>query len=279
MLPRSLADFTGPYRESGTQLVYQICPICHSTKWKLYVDQATGRWFCFAAGHGSGGQVTPGVLTDHVRRMVLAQLSDPPQHRWADVELPAWVPLSTAASLYLAARGVSEDDAAALHMVEQRDERRVVVPYFGPQKRIISWIARAYTPAEDPKYKQMPGNKPMYMLPRWESVHSAVLVEGVFDAIRVWTTTGTPVIAIGGTHMSEIIEQDIRTLVRKRLYLLLDHDDAGIRGTFKLLNRLRDRYNIVDVGRLLPEGADPGSTSQVLLQDIMATASVGEEWV
>jgi len=271
MYPKVLADFVGPYRESGTQTVYQYCPVCGSSKWKLYVDRATGRWFCFAGEHGGGGQVPPGALTDDVRRAVITQFDYDATSRqaWPDVELPAWKELSTLARAYLFIRGVRKAECTAYHLVEMKDEPRVIIPFFGPAHRIISWIARDYTNKLPLKYDQAPGTKPLYVLPHWTSVDTAVLVEGVMDAMAVYTAVRIPVIALCGTHLSQRAEQDLRQLVRKKIVMLLDNDAAGGKGSKRIVDTLRTCYEVESKSFMLPEGADPSSVTDDVLRELL----------
>ncbi len=256
MYPRSLADFSGEYRESGSQLVYQHCPVCNSAGWHVYVNPDTGEWYCFARGHGGGGRVTPGIFTDETRRAMIAQLryEATSPAAWPEVELPDWRKLGVGARMFIDMRRTVLQPE--YHVVEATAEPRIIVPFFGPDRKIISWIARDYTGTLIPKYTQAPGAKPMFMLPRWEPVDTLVLVEGVFDAFAV-ASCGHAVAAIGGTHLSSRSEQDLRQLVRRRITILLDNDEAGQRAMPKLRDRLRDRYDVVSNSHLLPPDCDP----------------------
>lgn len=263
--PKTLADFTGPCRESGTQLVYQFCPVCNSTRWKLYVDPVTGRWFCFAGEHGGGGCVQPGGLTHDTNNRVALEFDRHTRHVWPAVDLPDTRALTSYAVRYLRDRGLDTTYTAMLGMAEMVEEPRILVPYRGVNGEIISWIARDYTNTLSPKYTQAPGSKPLYMLPRLIRAPEVVVVEGVFDAITVWRALlqRTPVIALGGTSLSAINELELRGLVGRYVFLMLDRDTGGIKGTAKLVNQLRDRYQVVDLAPLvLEEGEDPGSAKE-----------------
>lgn len=259
MRPRSLADFKGPFRGSGEELNYQSCPECGSTGWKVYVNPITGLWFCFAGNHQAGGRVQADDFTDEARRELLAltsgSLGRVPTQQWPEIELPPFMPVTPPAQAYLRRRGIGESTWGRLGIVEMRRSPRVLIPYRGPYGRVIYWTARSYTTWEAavPKYMSAPGKHPLFMLPRWEAVSAAVVVEGPFDAIAVWRSTGVPAVALGGKSLSNHVEIDLRKLVRDRLIVMLDGDaeDAAL----QLCDQLMDQYtlHVVNVG----EGKDP----------------------
>ena len=62
-----------------------------------------------------------------------------------------------------------------------------------------------------------------------------IVVEGAFDhlVVRGW---GYPVVALMGTYASATVLEQLRLF--QRLYLVLDNDDAGRKGTESLLEAL-----------------------------------------
>jgi len=259
---KSLADFTGLFRGSGEELNYQECPVCGSTNWKVYVNTLTGLWFCFASQHQAGGRVQTDEWTESARQELLALLSTttrPAAPEWPEMELPPWMPMTPLAQRYLRARGILPSTWGSLGIVEMRQSPRVLVPYRGPLGRLIYWTGRAYTTwaSEVPKYLSAPGTHPLYMVPRWEHVESAVLVEGPFDAIAVWQATGQHTVALGGKSLSKRVETDLRKLVRKRVTIMLDAD-AGA-DALKLADQLMDQYELRLV--TLDDGTDPADTN------------------
>lgn len=212
-----------------------------------------------------------GLTTDTRNRMVLEFDRQHHPHEWAEVELPPVKPLGEEAREYLLGRGFGPGVITARAIAEMVDAPRVLVPYFGSEGKIISWIARDYTDTLRDKYDQSPGAKPLYMLPRLLPTKEVIVVEGVFDAIKVRLALANivPVIALGGTTLSALNELDLRRLVTKEVFLLLDRDTAGIKGTAKLTNQLRDRYNVVDLAPvILQEGEDPGQATKEALSQI-----------
>lgn len=268
MQPATLADFTSEFSESDTERHYKECPVCGSTSWKVYVNMSTGKWFCHAQVHSGGGVIELDGWSEQAQAELLDMLQETalPVHYWPEVDLPEWRKLSIPARQYLTDRGVQAGSISKLGMVETVRDNRVVVPFRGPQGRIIGWTARQYPVATHAtKYLNPPGAKPPFVLPQWGQVPEAVVVEGVFDAIAVWEATGAAVIAIGGVSLSKLIEDDIRSLVSERLTFMLDSD--ALQNFFALFERMMDRYDSRVV--LLPDGEDPGSMTGVQIREAM----------
>lgn len=272
MRPRTLADFKGPHRGSGEELNYQVCPECGSTSWKVYVNPSTGLWFCFASVHQRGGRVQADDWTDEARAELLRLLatgSGPvATQQWPELDLPKWMPLTSPAQQYLANRGILASTWGVLGIVEMTQSPRVLIPYRGPLGRVIYWTGRAYTSwaGDVPKYMSAPGTHPLFMLPRWESVPMAVVVEGPFDAIAVWQATGLPTVALGGKSLSRHVEHDLRRLVREKVVIMLD-GDAGA-AALTLSDKLMDQYTTQLV--TLEDGCDPADTAPDVLRLLTA---------
>lgn len=272
MLPRTLSDFTGPCRVGGDELCYQVCPVCASNRWKVYVDPITGYWFCFALAHGGGGRVEPDDWTQAARHEMLGLITYgvPALPEWRETILPEYVELSSMALRYLTRRGVHKSTCGTLGIREMARTPRILLPYRGPYGRVIAWTGRHFVESmrkfDEPKYLGAVGAKPPYMLPRWEAVPQAVLVEGPFDAIAVWQATGMPVIAIGGTTMSKRIEHDVRTLVRANVHIMLDADAHA--KALQLRDQLSDQYS--PHIHMLDDGSDPASVEPELIREMLA---------
>lgn len=258
MIPRSLDDFDSPYRVSGNERNYADCPVCGCTEYKVYVNMRTGKWFCFDVTHSSGGVVQVDGWTDEMFDQLIDLIKDvtPVEEPWAEVNLPAWVPLTGTASRYLGLRGITEETIRYCGIVEQANTPRVIIPFKGPEGRIVGATGRAFmaTLDHEPKYLNLAGSKAPFVLPQWERFDEAVLVEGPMDALRVWQATGLPVIALGGVTISARMEWDLEQLVRRKLYIMLDGE--ALANAIKLFSKLMDRYSSVIVP--LAEGTDPG---------------------
>lgn len=263
-MPKSLSDFGGPSRPSGDQVCFMICPVCGSRKWKVYVNPLTGLWWCHAPEHGGGGAVDVGSPLTGQGRAILDLLEGQPavvENVWPEVSLPAWTELSWRARRYLRRRGIDDDTATRLGIVEMADRMRVVVPYFGPSGGIIYWTARSYSDLEEgPKYLAASGKHPLYVLPNWHPQPDAIVVEGVFDAISISQATGKMAIALGGKACPRYLRGDVLALVRDSITVCLDAD--AFADALKLRNSLATKRNVSLA--LLPPGEDPSSMGEAI---------------
>ena len=258
MIPRTLTDFGEVYRVNGDERNYAECPICGSSSWKVYVNMRTGKWVCFSPNHGEGGIIEVEGWFDGIADELSILINDvaPVEDEWQEIDLPAWVPLSAMARRYLERRGVTEETIRYCGIVEQASTPRVIIPFKGPQGKIIGATGRAYlsTIDHEPKYLNLAGSKPPFVLPQWERFEEAVLVEGPMDALMVWQATGLPVIALGGVTISRRMDWDLSQLVQGKLYIMLD--GAALGNSIKLYQKLMDRYESKIIP--LPYKKDPG---------------------
>jgi len=256
--PKSMEEFTGLARDSGTQVNYHTCPVCGDTRWKVYADPVNGKWFCFA--HNGGGQAETSLQPETWAQDVLDQLAGKHARieaiEWPECALPRWTPLCKRASKYLMSRGIDESLARSLGIVEMEDRLRVIIPFVGPTGRIIYWSARAYSTLEDgPKFLGAGGKHPLYVLPNWKPTDEIVVVEGALDAIAVHQHTGRHVVALGGKSLPLYLKPELLGLVRERIILMLDADALAAALTIK--TRLPAHLHVDIV--LLPDGEDPSS--------------------
>jgi len=270
VIPRTLADFDSPYVTHGDERVYEVCPVCGNTNSKVSVNMRSGKWNCFARQHGGGGVIEVDGWTSEALAQLDTLLSEvsPPAPEWTEVDLPTWVPLSMAARRYLQRRGIADETIRYLGIVEHALTPRVLIPFYGRQRRIISYTARAFCSSLDnePKYVNPPGPKPPLVLPAWDRFDEMVLVEGPLDAINVWQSTGRPVMAIGGVTLSRRIVMDLDQLIQRKVVVMLDGE--ALANSIDICNELMHRYQF----RLVPLdwGVDPGELSEQELKARLA---------
>jgi DNA primase len=92
------------------------------------------------------------------------------------------------------------------------------------------------SPADNrPKYLGLPGRKPLLGWEQARAQPTVYLVEGAFDflVLRMWSY---PVLALLGTELRHELLDDLRAF--RRVYLVLDGDDAGIEATCKLMEQI-----------------------------------------
>ena len=130
---------------------------------------------------------------------------------------------------------------------------RIVVPVHDAEGKFSGYIGRA-TNAMEPKYLLPKGfalGKMLFNLHRVKDVERVVVVEGVFDAVRVHAA-GFPVVALLGSQVTEAQADLLRKF--KSVVYLFDGDDAG-RGAAKKILEREDLPEGIRVD--LPEGKDP----------------------
>ena len=273
MKVRSLSDFRGPFRPSGDQLNYQICPVCGTEKWKVFINPETGAWICFAGGCGAKGVVDVGLDADgHIAGQ---QILDMMRHEdelpvWEEVDMPPYHELTGAAKRYLKRRGVPPHVTQSLGLVEWEGKCRILFPYFDFEGNLIYWNSRRYSErlGDGPKYLTAPGKHPLYWLDRRAS-RKLVIVEGVMDAIMV-RQAGFGAVALGGKSLPRYLANSLLTGARRyeTIDVMLDPDalDAALR----LRASLSDRADV----RVIPlDDKDPGDMSPEEIKEILCTST------
>lgn len=242
MRPRTLDDFKGVSRTSGSQINFRECPVCGSEGWKVYVNPETGKWFCHAGGHGGGGQIEIGTPS-HVNQTQATLLDMLANHRkrprsvkeWPELFMPPFTKLTERAYRYLRNRGLSDASIRYCGIVEEATRYRILIPYFDDSGRLIYYSGRRYSEnlGNGPKYMTAYGKHPLYV-PRWNVLNDKiVLVEGAFDAIAVTQHTDCMAVAMGGKSLPRYLRKDLQKVaervtievgMRPRLYIMLDSD-------------------------------------------------------
>jgi hypothetical protein len=252
----TFTDFAGPSKEAGEELCFKDCPVCGSTRWKTYLNPATGWWYCFAGEHSGGGRVDTGMPVQnrgHDLLLLLERHAD--QMDWPTVQMPEWQRMTNRARRYLAKRSITDDEIVRYGMVEDADRMRVVVPYRWRDGRIIYWNARKYSELEDgPKYMAAPGKHPLFVTPGYFEDGPVWIVEGLFDAIVLQRHVPGTVVALGGKSLPRYLYPDLLALCAgDKTYVLLDGEATT--DALKLRARLADKLDIQVVP--LPYGTDP----------------------
>lgn len=250
-----LDSFAGPQRRvaDGQELWVQVCPVCGSRGWNVYVNPAKAAWYCHS--HGKGG-VLEGVLP--------VGLLPQPVVGFPPVQMPRFIDCTAPAIRFLDRRGVDAKMRAWFNIVEGDEDRvlgRVVVPYFDQEGRCIYWSARGYRRmAQTPKYVGAPVEKPVFIARAPTGGRRYVLVEGPFDAIQIAWHTGMNALAVGGTRCTRRQRQQILDLTASDVYVMLDGD--AVKKGIDLARSLRHVAERVSVIGLRP-GEDPGNLGVV----------------
>ncbi len=260
--PRNLSEFAGPAKQSGDELNFKYCPVCESDAWKLYVNPHTGKWMCFSSEHGSGGVVEIDDAGTEQGAELLRLLDDhgARDHQAEQAALPEWSVCSRRAREYLHSRGLDDPLIAKLGIVEMVHDPRVVVPFM-ERGQVVYWVARKLPHEPGPKYLACPGTKPLYVL-RVPDCGSVAIVEGVFDAIRVYQA-GMSAVALGGKTISQYQMAELRRLLADRSIqtcaVMLDQD--AFSAALDLASRLPMHSPNVDFKYVPISAKDPADMS------------------
>lgn len=272
MKPTSLRDFSGECKPSGTQLNYRHCPVCGSDAWKVYLNPDNGMWLCFAGGCGAKGQVEVGLDAQPkaAGQHILDELYKHHDHglEWEEVELPPWHELTFPARNYLRRRGVDDDLAASLGLVEWEDKARILVPYWNERGDLIYWNSRRYSDqlGEGPKYLTAPGKHPLYTRQGHLGKQDVVVVEGVFDAFAV-LRAGWDVVALGGKSLPSYLVKSLLTFTAGR-GMIVGLDSDALDASIRIRNQLSDRADVRIVTP--PPGRDPGDMDPGQIEEMLS---------
>lgn len=169
--------------------------------------------------------------------------------------VPQWV-IDRGASLETCkAWGLREDPAWADPETGEK-WTRVVIPVRRADGKLVGIMGRAIDSACPDKYwsyVHFVKTNHLFGLDRIEKRDSVIVVEGMFDVLRLWGY-GLPVVGIIGSEPSE--RQAQMLLGFKRVLLALDRDSAGEKGNRRLTGRLLNRVPLFAVP--FPDGkTDP----------------------
>jgi hypothetical protein len=257
---------------SGSQRNYRNCPVCLRSDWKVYVDEATGKWICFAGSCGSRGRVsvdmTPGRLKSLFTR-------DRGVREFPVVDLPEFTPLTQVHARKVRVMYKLEVPERYL-LVSMAAEAydRVIIPYVRADRSVIYWSTRAMDGAQ-PKYLGMGGKHPLYipayLNPATEAIRDlfgVVLVEGAFDAMSVRDRVGLDAVALGGKYLPDHLVPHLKKYVGdRRITIMLDRD--ALRDALKLKHRLDGIMPKSMTRVVLCPGSDPASTPTDDLKEVL----------
>src|SRR6266446_4324394 len=134
---------------------------------------------------------------------------------------------------------------------------RIVFPVFHMQE-LLGFTGRTLVPGREPKWLHSTGLQAPFSA-RWGRKEEIVLVEGVFDALKVERFLGhhVDVIALLGTHLSEEREKWIKRY--PIITLWFDPDRAGASAAIETAERLLDMGKEV---LITMSGSDPADLNQ-----------------
>jgi DNA primase len=238
------------YIRKGEEAVF-FCPFCHHYKQKLEVNVRTQEWHCWVC-HAAGQSIRSLFYKIKAKESAFTELYKIIGKEWKrpdeekkffnrtlpDEFIPLWKKSGVDyghAMAYLDSRNITMDDILRYNIgycEEGEYAKRIIIPSFDKNGDINFFSARAYHE----------GNSQKYMLPPWDKnvigfdlfvnwgYEYVTMTEGTFDAIAIRNN----VIPMFGTTMSGELQERIITSGIPRFNLVLDSDEAGIRGALRI---------------------------------------------
>jgi DNA primase len=183
---------------------------------------------------------------------------------------------------YFAERGLTHDTVLAFglgYCGKGSMAGRIVIPIHNVKGELVAYAGRwPGEPADDaPKYKLPTGfRKSMEVFNLHRAIEDApeeplLIVEGFFDAIRLWQNGASKVVAIMGSNFSPAQESLIlgQTAPDTRILVMLDEDDAGRTGRDNIVLRLA-LHRFVRACQFENEGFQPEHLEPEQLADLIA---------
>ena len=288
-----------PEQAGGGQEIRFNCPICYEEKKRLYMNTTSGLWICHRCGEkGSlfsffitATEKTPWEIEQLIA--TLGGLAAPelpikrPELEDKTVELPTgFMPSLDVAPAYLKSRDIDMLWASFANIglaPYGRYAGRIIIPVY-TNKELKTFVARAIGDLE-PKVLTPPNSKAAEALfgydMRYEESKTLIIVEGVFDALRVLTVLNgipTNVVATLGAHMTDQQRRLVIQTEAKTVILMRDNDEAGMKASVREARELRAAMMNVHIA-VLPPGKDPGdSTNDEIIAAINDSIPVGDDY-
>jgi len=240
-----LAEWSWKKTGSG-QIIIDRCPYCDSRR-HLYASASTGLWICFKCNESGDlpklyaelagmtySEALIEIKSDGIRSLDFKRTIEEEPDEEVKIELPPeFIPCFEEGRwripTYLKRRRVTKKtikDWGIGFCQRGRYKDRIVIPVVSGDES--TFVARAALPGMRPGYigpEVDEGNGRRFLL-GWQFARarkSAVLVEGPFDALRVYQAGFTP-LALLGKGLGRTQRRRIKELKLSRLVVMLDSD-------------------------------------------------------
>jgi len=185
---------------------------------------------------------------------------------------------------YVLKRGVDLDTCREWGLGYDESAKRLVFPIRRRDGKLVGLVGRAVLEAIEPKYKNywnFPKSQYVYgenmvddqrpVDPNLPGAKALVVVEGMFDVLKLWTIGYRRVVSLMGSFASSTqVEKILATGLD--VYTLLDFDVAGERGRRHLWPMLEGRVPVFDVQG--PKGKDPDDLTREELLECLSKARI-----
>jgi DNA primase len=155
---------------------------------------------------------------------------------------------------------------------------RAAIPIHNGNGELVAYAGRwpGQPPNERPKYQLPKGFRKslevfnLHRVRETDPTSPLIIVEGFFDCMKVWQAGITRVVALMGSSLSPVQEEQIAALVgtKGQLALMLDDDEAGLTAREQALGRFASRA-YVRVIELRNFGCQPDELSVEQLQELL----------
>lgn len=179
-------------------------------------------------------------------------------------------------------RGFDIEDVRPFNLMLCRSGKyrgRVIIPFYDVDSRAIGFVARTLY-NDKPKTINSYGfktQKYLYNIDKFDNTSkTAIIVEGCFDAIRLWSYGYRNVLATLGAHFCE---HYINLLLRKginNVILCFDGDEAGFTAATKAAKMCLPYFNMVGIVRL-PDLSDPDTLSKESIDSLINNPNIYDE--
>lgn len=162
---------------------------------------------------------------------------------------------------------------------------RVVMPIEDSERRLVGVTGRKYKPELSAKWMHRPRNLHTGWvltglgrnLKEIKARGEAIVVEGIFDCVRLWDSglknCCTPI----GTFFTDTHEKELFKAGVTKLILGFDNDEAGRKATKKIIKKLAHKFDLSILN--LPESKDPCDCSKEEIWKAYRSRLKPHEWL
>ncbi len=257
-----------PFTPKGQDYVVQcLNPEHEDNNPSMHIDQQEGAFHCFSCGF-KGNVFKFFNIDRNWQDLRVKQLRDKISTIRAN---STGLPIPKGAVPYTRHfRDIDKRTLTTYKAFTHKDfEGRIVFPLPDITGKVRAFIGRYINSNAHPKYMIKPSGADLPLFPAVVTPieGTAILVEGIFDALNLIDKGLTNAVAILGANNIQLDKiETLRLQGVHTLYTMFDGDEAGRKAAFNAERLLSEKFIISDDTRLeLPDSIDPGDLS---LEDI-----------
>ena len=300
------AGFSVSSVAGGAELLTN-CALCFDEKSRLYIESSSGLWMCHRCGESghllnllirvveltfaTAYPLAESISAKPVDAPVVIEAHRPPPP--SSVLLPPSFIRDTGekyAGDYFAMRGLRRHlvpEVGAGYCLTGYYAHRVIVPVV-TQGALRTYVARSWKPYEPKKVLMPPNSQASRALFGYDLLmeersywNELIIVEGVFDALKLWDLGYRETIATLGAHITDVQMALLKRLRPDNVVIMRDADEAGDSAAIQEGRILISNMFNVSIAHL-PLGSDPGIASapdirMALERAIPVTLDYGDE--